>query len=66
MFLSIIKLKWLPENLGSEKNIQNLCVNSMEIMETICMFEHIGTYTSDTDEDFFHLFRLKTEKQFQQ
>jgi len=29
------------------------------------MFEHIG-YASDTDENFFHLFRLKIEKQFQQ
>lgn len=61
-FHPLFKLKWLPENLESErKRILNLCVNSMETMET--MSDQTGTSTSDTDEDFFIFSYPKTEKQ---
>lgn len=65
-FHPLFKLKWLPESLESErKRIQNLCVNSMEIMKT-SISEQAGTTsgsTSDTDEDFFIFSHPKTEKQ---
>nr|XP_012226038.1 PREDICTED: uncharacterized protein LOC105674340 isoform X1 [Linepithema humile] len=57
------KLKWLSENLESERRrIQNLCVNSMETMET-SMSEQATSPTSDTDKDFFIFSCPKTEKQ---
>lgn len=63
-FHPLFKLKWLPESLESErKRIQNLCVNSMEIMET-SMSEQAGTTsTNDSDEDFFIFSCPKIEKQ---
>jgi len=63
-FHPLFKLKWLPESLESKrKRIYNLCINSMETMETSMCEQTGSTSTSDTEEDFFIFSCPKTEKQ---